>query len=52
MVQLKQVKCARCGASQWGYIRDDGAIMVLHLNGQFYNSWCWGCPNCEEPKHA
>ena len=42
------VKCAKCGFSQEGYIRDDGAVMVLNPDGfgDYQNSWVHGCSNC------
>jgi len=40
------VECAKCGNLVKGYIRDDGAVMVRHLNGEYYNSWVWGCESC------
>ena len=42
------VKCAKCGFSQEGYTRDDGAVMVLNPDGfgDYQNSWIHGCHNC------
>jgi len=42
----RKVRCARCGAETDGYIRSDGAVMTRHENGEYYNSWVWGCENC------
>jgi len=47
-MNLKKVKCRKCGAEAEGYIREDGAIMVLHEDGLFYNSWVWGCDKCSQ----
>ena len=43
---MKKVKCARCEADTEGYTAESGKVMVLHEDGQYYNSWVWGCVNC------
>lgn len=41
------VKCANCGATNYGYIREDGAVMVLDDREEYVNSWVYGCKHCD-----
>jgi len=41
-----KVKCSQCGKYNWGFVREDGAIMVEDGVGNYFNSWVHGCLKC------
>jgi hypothetical protein len=48
MPKIETVYCAKCGAANQGYKREDGAAMVLQTNGKYENSNIAGCSSCRK----
>jgi hypothetical protein len=48
MPKIETVYCAKCGAANQGYEREDGAAMVLQTNGKYENSNIAGCSSCQK----
>lgn len=48
MPKIETIYCAKCGAANQGYEREDGAAMVLQPNGKYENSDIVGCSGCQK----
>lgn len=48
MPKIETIYCAKCGAANQGYEREDGAAMVLQSNGKYENSDIVGCSGCQK----
>jgi len=48
MPKIETIYCAKCGAANEGYEREDGAAMVLQTNGKYENSNVVGCSGCQK----
>ena len=48
MPKIEIIYCAKCGAANEGYEREDDAAMVLQSNGKYENSNIVGCSSCQK----
>lgn len=48
MPKIETIYCAKCGAANQGYERENGAAMVLQPNGKYEDSNIVGCAGCQK----
>lgn len=44
----EELDCLWCGEPiEDGYVSDKGKIMAKHEDGEYRDTWVWGCAKCQ-----